>query len=120
VPHLIWYNFSGESCCAGKLETNDAKSMTINPLSLFYRSLDRWQIHPSGSVQISWKCDPDAVVAISQAGNLDISGVARSNLDLVNTYFDRMLVVDGSDEPQYSQVLITTIVDNLYRWRSLF
>jgi hypothetical protein len=87
--------------------------MTINPLSLFYRSLDRWQIHPSGSVQISWKCDPDAVVAISQAGNLDISGVARSNLDLVNTYFD------GLGELQCQQALITTIVDNLYRWRSL-
>jgi hypothetical protein len=87
--------------------------MTINPLSIFYRSLDRWQIHPSGSVQISWKCDPVAVVAISQAGNLDISGVARSNLDLVNTYFD------GLGELQCQQVLITKIVDNLYRWRSL-
>ena len=83
--------------------------MTINPLSVFYRSLDRWQIHPSGSVQISWKCDPDAVVAVSKAGNLDISGVAKSNLDLVNTYFDRL------GELQCQQVLITTIVDNLYR-----
>jgi hypothetical protein len=85
--------------------------MTINPLSVFYRSLDRWQIHPSGSVQISWKCDPDAVVAVSKAGNLDISGVAKSNLDLVNTYFD------GLGELHCQQVLITTIVDNLYRWR---
>ena len=87
--------------------------MTINPLSIFYRSLDRWQIHPSGFVQISWKCDPDAVVAVSKAGNLDISGVAKSNLDLVNTYFD------GLGELHCQQVLITTIVDNLYRWRSL-
>jgi hypothetical protein len=87
--------------------------MTINPLSIFYRSLDRWQIYPSGSVQISWKCDPDAVVAVSQAGNLDLAGVARSNLDLVNAYFD------GLEELQCQQVLLTTIVNNLYRWRSL-
>jgi hypothetical protein len=91
--------------------TNDAKSMTINPLSIFYRSLDRWQIHPSGSVHISWKCDPKAVLAVCQAGNLDLGGVSRSNLELVNTYFDRL------GETQSSQVLITTIVDNLYRWR---
>ena len=93
--------------------------MTINPLSVFYRSLDRWQVHPSGSVQISWKCDPTAVLMIGQAGNLDLAGVSRSNLDLVNTYFDRLLIVDEWGEPQSSQVLITTIVDNLYRWRSL-
>ena len=83
--------------------------MTINPLSIFYRSLDRWQLYPSGSVQISWNCDPAAVVAVSQAGNLDISGVARSNLDVVNTYFD------GLEELLCHQVLITNIVDNLYR-----
>lgn len=83
--------------------------MTINPLSIFYRSLDRWQVHPSGSVQISWKCDPKAVLAVCQAGNLDLGGVSRSNLDLVNTYFDRL------GETQSSQVLITTIVDRLYR-----
>jgi hypothetical protein len=93
--------------------------MTINPLSIFYRSLDGWQIHPSGSVHISWKCDPEAVLAVSRAGNLDISGVARSNLDLVNTYFDRLLIVEGLEEAQSSQVLMTKIVDNLYRWRSL-
>ena len=83
--------------------------MTINPLSIFYRSLDRWQLYPSGSVQISWNCDPAAVVAVSQAGNLDISGVARSNLDVVNTYFDRL------GDLQCQQVLVATIVDNLYR-----
>jgi hypothetical protein len=93
--------------------------MTINPLSIFYRSLDRWQLHPSGSVEMSWKCDPTAVLVVSKAGNLDVAGVVRSNLDLVNTYFDRVLIVDGVGEPQSSQVLITKIVDNLYRWRSL-
>ena len=93
--------------------------MTINPLSIFYRSLDRWQLHPSGSVQISWKCDPKAVLVVSKAGNLDLAGVVRSNLDLVNTYFDRVLIVDGVGELQYSQVSIDKIVDNLYRWRSL-
>jgi hypothetical protein len=105
--------------CFAKLEPNDAKSMTINPLSIFYRSLDRWQVQPSGSIYISWKCDPAAVLVVSRAGNLDLAGVARSNLDLVNTYFDRRLIVDELGEPQSSQVLITTIVDNLYRWRSL-
>ncbi len=85
--------------------------MTINPFSIFYRSIDRCQVHPSGSVQISWKCDPKAVLAICQAGNLDLGGVSRSNLDLVDTYFDTL------GETQSSQVLITTIVDNLYRWR---
>jgi hypothetical protein len=89
--------------------------MTINPLSIFYRSLDRWQIQPSGSVQISWKCDSVAVLAISKAGDLDFSGVQRSNLDLVNTYFDRVLITDTLGEAQYSQVLIDKIVDNLYR-----
>ena len=91
---------------------NDAKSMTINPLSIFYRSIDRWQVHPSGSIQISWKCDPKAVLAVCQAGNLDLEGVSRSNLDLVNAYFDRL------GETQSSQVLIATIVDRLYRWRN--
>jgi hypothetical protein len=89
--------------------------MTINPLNVFYRSIDRWQVHPSGSVHISWKCDPDAVIAVCQAGNLDVVGVARSNLDLVNTYFDRVLIVDALGEQQCPQALITTIVDNLYR-----
>jgi hypothetical protein len=93
--------------------------MTINPLSIFYRSIDRWQLHPSGSVQISWKCDPAAVLTISQAGNLDLAGVSRSNLDLVNTYFDRLLIFDELGESQSSQELMTKIVDNLYRWRSL-
>jgi hypothetical protein len=89
--------------------------MTINPLSIFYRSIDRWQLHSSGSVHISWKCDPVAVMAICQAGNLDISGVARSNLDLVNAYFDRVLTIDESSESQSAPESITTIVDNLYR-----
>ncbi len=83
--------------------------MTINPLSIFYRSIDRWQVHPSGSIQIAWKCDPKAVLAVCQAGNLDLGGVSRSNLDLVNTYFDRL------GETQSSQESIATIVDNLYR-----
>lgn len=52
---------------------------------------------------------------VSKAGNLDYSGVPRSDLDLVNAYFDRVLMVDESEELQYSQVLVTTIVDNLYR-----
>jgi hypothetical protein len=95
--------------------TNDAKSMTINPLSIFYRSLDRWQIHPSGSIQISWKCDPKAVLAVCQAGNLDLAGVSRSNLDSVDTYFDRLLIVEGLEETQSSQILMAKIVDNLYR-----
>ncbi len=100
-----------------KLEPNDAKSMTINPLSIFYRSIDKWQLHSSGSVHISWKCDPAAVLTICQAGNLDIAGVARSNLDLVNTYFDRVLNIDELGESQSAPELITMIVDNLYRWR---
>lgn len=100
------------------LEITDAKSMTINPLSIFYRSIDRWQVYPSGSVEISWKCDPNAVLAIVQAGNLDLAGVSRSNLDLVDTYFDRLLIIDESRATQCSQVLVTTIVDNLYRWQT--
>jgi hypothetical protein len=81
--------------------------MTLNPLSIFYRVPDRWQLHPSGYVQVSWKCDPVAVRTIIQAGNLDLADIALTNLSAVNSYFDRVLLIDRE--------LIPLIVNNLYQ-----
>lgn len=81
--------------------------MILNPLSIFYRVPDRWQLHPAGYVQISWKCDPDAVRAISTVGNLDLADLALTNLVAVNSYFDRVLTIDRE--------LISLIVNNLYQ-----
>ncbi len=81
--------------------------MTLNPLSIFYRVPDRWQLHPSGYVQVSWKCDPVAVRTIIQAGNLDFADLALTNLVEVNSYFDRVLLIDRE--------LISVIVHNLYQ-----
>jgi hypothetical protein len=84
-----------------------AKSMPLNPLSIFYNVLDRWQLHPSGYVDISYKCDPGAIRTIGKSGNLDFAGISLVNIDLVNTYFDRLLITDPNSLP--------IIVDNLYR-----
>jgi hypothetical protein len=81
--------------------------MTLNPLSIFYRVPDRWQLHPSGYAQVSWKCDPTAVHTIIQAGNLDFTDLAVTNLVEVNSYFDRVLLIDRE--------LISVIVHNLYQ-----
>jgi hypothetical protein len=86
------------------------KSMTTNYLSIFYTVPDRWQLHQSGSVHVSWKCDPDAIIDISEAGNLDLSGLSKTNLDDVNTYFDRQISTKSE--------LITVVADNLY-WSAL-
>lgn len=84
-----------------------AESMTTNSLGIFYTVPDRWQLYRSGKVHISWKCDPDAVIEIGKAGDLDLAGLCRSNLAEVNTYFDRQI----STNPE----LITLVIDNLYR-----
>jgi hypothetical protein len=81
--------------------------MPLNPLSIFYNVLDRWQLHPSGYVDISYKCDPGAIRTIGKSGNLDFAGISLVNIDLVNTYFDRLLITDPNSLP--------IIVDNLYR-----
>jgi hypothetical protein len=81
--------------------------MRLNPLSIFYNVLDRWQLHPSGYVDISYKCDPGAIRTIGKSGNLDLAGISLVNIDRVNTYFDRLLITDPNSLP--------TIVDNLYR-----
>jgi hypothetical protein len=81
--------------------------MILNPVSIFYRVPDRWQLHPSGYAQISWKCDPAAVRSIIQAGNLDLADLVPTNLAAVNSYFDRVLLIDRE--------LITLIVNNLYQ-----
>jgi hypothetical protein len=81
--------------------------MRLNPLSIFYNVLDRWQLHPSGYVDISYKCDPGAIRTIGKSGNLDFAGISLVNIDLVNTYFDRLLITDPNSLP--------IIVDNLYR-----
>jgi hypothetical protein len=80
--------------------------MPLNPLSIFYR-VPRWEISASGYIQISWKCDRDAIPAICRAGNLDFAGVSLTNLQDVNNYFDRVLIIDRQ--------LTTVVVANLYR-----
>jgi serine/threonine protein kinase len=81
--------------------------MPINPLSVFYSVLDRWQLHPSGYVDILWKCDPQAIREIGKAGNMDISAMSLVNINEVNHYFARLLVADAK--------LTAIVVDNLYR-----
>jgi serine/threonine protein kinase len=81
--------------------------MPINPLSVFYSVLDRWQLHPSGYVDILWKCDPRAIREIGKAGNMDTSAMCLVNINEVHQYFDRLLVADAK--------LAEIVVDNLYR-----
>ena len=81
--------------------------MPLNPLSIFYTVLDRWQLHPSGYVDISYKSDPNAIRTIGEAGNVDLVGISLVNITEVNTYFDRLSIA----EPD----LTTKVVDNLYR-----
>ncbi len=81
--------------------------MSLNPLSVFYSVLDRWQLHPSGYVDILWKCDPQAIRTIGKAGNMDTSTVSLVNINEVNNYFDLLLVADDK--------LTATVVDNLYQ-----
>ncbi len=81
--------------------------MPLNPLSIFYKVLDRWQLHPSGYVDISYKCDPDAIRTIGKSANVDLDGISLVNIDRVNTYFDLLLIADPHSLP--------SIVDNLYR-----
>jgi hypothetical protein len=59
-------------------------------LTQFYSVLDRWQLYPN-HVHRSWRCDPDAVIAIGEAGNIPLTGVSRSNLLMVNAYFSEQL-----------------------------
>jgi hypothetical protein len=81
--------------------------MPLNPLSIFYSVPDRWQLHPSGYLHISWKCDPDAITAINRAGGFGIAGVSVVNFQEVNSYFDRLLSTDP--------LLTTVVVDSLYQ-----
>jgi hypothetical protein len=83
------------------------KSMPINPLSVFYSVIDRWQLHPSGYVDILWKCDPQAIREIGKAGNVHISPISLVNINEANSYFDRLLIADAK--------LTAIVVDNLYR-----
>jgi hypothetical protein len=80
--------------------------MSLNPLSIFY-SVPRWELYPAGYIQITWKCDPAAITAIGQAGNLNFSGVSLTNLQEVNNYVDRQLITDRQ--------LTTVVVANLYQ-----
>jgi hypothetical protein len=81
--------------------------MPLNPLSIFYRVLDRWQLQPSGYVDRSYKSDPDALRTIGKSGNVDFVGISLVNINEVNTYFDRLSIADPN--------LTTKVVDNLYR-----
>jgi RNA polymerase sigma factor (sigma-70 family) len=80
--------------------------MPLNPLSVFY-SVPRWELSPSGYIQISWRCDPEAIRLIARAGNLKITDVPCVDLPAVNAYFDRLLLTDCQ--------LTNTVVTNLYR-----
>ncbi len=80
--------------------------MPLNPLSIFYR-VPRWELSLGGYIQISWRCDPEAIREIVRAGNLEIVGVSLVNLQEVNTYFDRLVVADSQ--------LTTVVVKELYR-----
>jgi hypothetical protein len=80
--------------------------MSLNPLSVFYSVLDRWQLHPSGYIDILWKCDRQAIREIGKAGNMDTSAISLLNINEVNNYFDRLLFADAK--------LIATVVNNLY------
>ncbi len=81
--------------------------MPLNPLSIFYHVLDRWQLHLSGYVDISYKCDPNAVRTIGKSANVDLAGISLVNIDRVNTYFEQLLIADPD--------LLSTIVDSLYQ-----
>jgi hypothetical protein len=83
------------------------ESMPLNLLSVFYRIPDRWQLDPSGYVNISWKCDPVAVLAIGEAGSFDFVDVSLTNMQQVNDCFDRLLIAD--------RTLETVVIDRLYR-----
>jgi RNA polymerase sigma factor (sigma-70 family) len=80
--------------------------MPLNPLSVFY-SVPRWELSPSGYIQISWRCDPEAIRLLARAGNMKITGVPYGDLPAVNAYFDRLLLTDSQ--------LTNTVVENLYR-----
>lgn len=81
--------------------------MPINSLSVFYSVLDRWQLHPSGYVDILWKCDRQAISEIGKAGNMYISLRSLVNINAANNYFYRLLAADAK--------LSAIVVDNLYR-----
>jgi hypothetical protein len=81
--------------------------MPPNPLSVFYSVLDRWQLHPSGYVDRSYKCDPDAIRTIGKAGKIDLVGISLVNINEVNTYLARLSIADPD--------LTAKVVDNLYR-----
>ncbi len=80
--------------------------MPLNPLSIFY-SVPRWELNSSGYIRISWQCDSDALPAISQAGNFQLSGISLANLEEVNNYIDRLVIADRQLTP--------VVVANLYR-----
>jgi RNA polymerase sigma factor (sigma-70 family) len=81
--------------------------MPLNPLSIFYSVPDRWQLHPSGYVNILWKCDPVAIPAICSAGSFELGDVSLMNIQQVHDRFDRLLDMD--------RTLATVVVDRLYR-----
>jgi RNA polymerase sigma factor (sigma-70 family) len=81
--------------------------MPPNPLSIFYSVPDRWQLHPSGYVNILWKCDPAAILAIGEAGNFEIGDVLLTNIQQVHERFDWLLNTD--------RTVVTVVVDRLYR-----
>jgi RNA polymerase sigma factor (sigma-70 family) len=81
--------------------------MPLNPLSIFYSVPERWQLHPSGYVNISWKCDPVAILAICKAGNFELGDVSLTNIQQVHDRIDRQLSTDLT--------LATVVVDLLYQ-----
>jgi RNA polymerase sigma factor (sigma-70 family) len=83
--------------------------MPLNPLSVFYR-VPRWELSSKEDIQkiqLSWRCDPEAIRSISRAGNMKITDVSFVDLPAVNAYFDRLLLADCQ--------LANTVVANLYR-----
>jgi hypothetical protein len=81
--------------------------MPLNPLSIFYNVPDRWQLHPSGYVNILWKCDRVAILAICRAGSFELEDVSLANIQQIHDRFERLLGNDRS--------LTAVVVDGLYR-----
>jgi hypothetical protein len=78
-----------------------------------------WQIDPSVSVHISWKCDPDAVVAVSQAGNLFFrSNSSYENMSIstaIQQHYrqEKVLLIDHSTDAvrdKFIQLSMTDII----------
>lgn len=81
--------------------------MPLNPLSIFYSVPERWQLYPSGYVNILWKCDPVAIPVICEAGSFELGNLSLTNIQQVHDRFDRLLSAD--------RALAMVVVDRLYR-----